>query len=115
MKMKLSNRRSPRGPTHFEGNTTDKTSEQHLTAAEQSRRASCGSFARFTAAIAFLLLAEFFTSCNSKQEKSVLRPTVQINNTNVITNTRYIGDAFTLPEQMVSASLVPNLNKLPPY
>ena len=128
--MKLSNSRSPQRLTHFEGNTTNKTREQHHhdesgstprgrdksgPYGEQSRRAFCGSFARLTAAITFLLLAEFFTSCNSQQEKSVLRPTVQINNTNVITNTRYIGDAFTLPEQMVSASLVPNLNRLPPY
>ena len=117
--MKLSNRRNPQGHNHFAGNTTDKNREQGRrqvhAPTEQSRRASCGSFARFTAAIAFLLLAEFFTSCNSSQEKSVLRPTVQINNTDVITNTRYIGDAFTLPEQMVSASLVPNMNKLPSY
>ena len=118
--MKLSNSRSPQRLTHFEGNTTNKTRVQHHHDesggyAEQSRRAFCGSFARLTAAITFLPLAEFFTSCNSQQEKSVLRPTVQINNTDVITNTRYIGDAFTLPEQRVSASLVPNLNRLPPY
>ncbi len=118
--MKLSNSRSPQRLTHFEGNTTNKTRVQHHHDesggyAEQSRRAFCGSFARLTAAITFLPLSEFFTSCNSQQEKSVLRPTVQINNTDVITNTRYIGDAFTLPEQRVSASLVPNLNRLPPY
>jgi hypothetical protein len=113
--MKLSHRRSPQEPTHFEGNTTDKNRAQHLTAAEPSRRAFYSRVARFTAAIAFLLLAEFLTSCNSQQEKRVLRPTVQINDTDIITNTKYIGDAFTLPGQMVSASLVPDMNRLPPY
>src|SRR5579864_305283 len=115
MKMKLSHRRSSLELTHFEGNTTDKNRAQHLTAAETSRRAFYSRVVRFTAAIAFLLLAEFFTSCNSQQEKSVSRPTVQINNTDVITNTRYIGDAFTLSGQMVSASLAPDMNRLPPY
>ncbi len=113
--MKLSHRRSPQEPTHFEGNTTDKNRAQHLTAAEPSRRAFYSRVARFTAAITFLLLAEFLTSCNSQQEKRVLRPTVQINDTDVITNTKYIGDAFPLPGQMVSASLVPDMNRLPPY
>jgi hypothetical protein len=115
MKMKLSHRRSSLELTRFEENTTDKTRAQHLTAAETSRRAFYSRVARFTAAIVFLLLAEFFTSCNSQQEKSVLRPTVQINNTDVITNTRYIGDAFTLSGQTVSASLAPDMNRLPPY
>jgi hypothetical protein len=38
---------------------------------------------------------------------------VRINTTDVITNTRYIGVAFALPEQSVFASLEPPYNRLP--
>ena len=124
--MKLLHRRSPQELTHFEGNTTDKNRAQGrrhgrrqarvpTAPTEPSRRVFYCRVARFTTAIAFLLLAEFFTSCNTQQEKRVLRPTVQINDTDVITNTRYIGDAFTLPGQMISASLVPDMNRPPSY
>jgi hypothetical protein len=117
--MKRAHRRSPQEPTHFEGNTTDKNRAQGRRQAhappEQSRKTSYGSFARFTATIAFLLLAEFFTSCNAQQEKTVLRPTVQINDIDVITSTRYIGDAFSFTGQAASASLVPDMDRLPPY
>lgn len=88
-----------------------------LTAAQQSRRAFCGTAARFTAALAFLPLAELFTSCDAQKQnkKKILRPSVQINTTDVITNTRYIGDAFAFPEQMVSASLEPKSDRISAY
>ena len=86
-----------------------------LTAVEQSRRTFCGRAARFTVALAFFPLAELFTSCDTQQQKKILRPSVQINNTGVITNTRYIGGAFAFPEQMVSASLAPKSDRIPPY
>src|SRR5919108_2906787 len=86
-----------------------------LTALEQSRRTFCGSAARFTVALAFFPLAELFTSCDAQQKKKILRPSVQINSTGVITNTRYIGGAFAFPEQMVSASLAPKSDRMPPY
>jgi len=40
---------------------------------------------------------------------------VQINDIDVITNTRYIGDAFSFSGQAASASLVPDMDRLPPY
>src|SRR5947209_4432821 len=83
--------------------------------AEPSRRAFCGSMARYSTALVLLPLAESLVSCNEKPKKRILRPTVQINTTDVITNTRYIGEAFALPEQTVFASLVPPLNRLPLY
>jgi hypothetical protein len=83
--------------------------------AEPSRRAFCGSIARYTTALALLPLAACFASCNEKPKKRIFRPTIQINTTDVITNTRYIGEAFALPEQTVFASLVPPLNRLPLY
>ena len=86
-----------------------------LPSTEPSRRAFCGSIARYTATLALFPLAECLVSCNEKPKKRILRPTVQINTTDVITNTRYIGEAFALPEQMVFASLVPPLNRLPLY
>src|SRR2546423_11001437 len=81
----------------------------------QSRRTFCGRAARFTVALALFPLAELFTSCDTQQQKKILRPSVQINNTGVITNTRYIGGAFAFPEQMVSASLEPKSDRMPPY
>ena len=86
-----------------------------LTATEQSRRAFCGSAARFTVALALFPLAELFTSCDAQKKKKILRPSVQINTTNVITNTRYIGNAFAFPEQMLSASLAPKSDKISAY
>src|SRR6266704_2593904 len=86
-----------------------------LTAVEQSRRTFCGRAARFTVALAFFPLAELFISCDTPQQKKILRPSVQINTTGVITNTRYIGGAFAFPEQMVSASLAPKSDRIPPY
>jgi len=87
-----------------------------LTAAQQSRRAFCGKSARFTVALAFFPLAELFTSCDSQQKKkNILHPPVQINTTDVITNTRYIGDAFAFPEQMITASLAPKSDRLSAY
>src|SRR5437868_14227515 len=73
-----------------------------LTAAQQSRRAFCGSAARLTIALAFFPLAELFTSCDSQQQqnkKKIRHPSVQINSTDVITNTRYIGNAFARSEE----------------
>ena len=58
----------------------------------------------------FLLVA-LLAGCGS--QKSIVRPTVQINSTNIITNTMYIGEAFSSPERMVSASLLPNSSRLP--
>lgn len=102
--------------TNAKGMTTsDKTREQRLTTAEQSRRAFCGKLTRFTAALVFSPLAGFLASCDSQQKQKISRPAVQINNTDVIPNTRYIGDAFSFPEQMVSAILEPPLNRIPPY
>lgn len=86
-----------------------------LTAVGQSRRAFCGRATRFTVALALFPLAELFTSCNSPQQKKILRPSVQINNTGVISNTRYIGGAFSYPEQMISASLAPTSDRISPY
>ena len=86
-----------------------------LTAAEQSRRTFCGSAARFTVALMFLPLAGLFTSCDTQEKKKILRPSVQINTTDVITSTRYIGNTFAFPEQMVSASLAPESDRIPPY
>lgn len=86
-----------------------------IPAAEPSRRAFCKSLAQYATALAILPLAEYLSSCNEQPKKRILRPTVQINTTDMITNTRYIGEAFALPEQMVFASLVPPLNRLPPY
>ena len=86
-----------------------------LTAIKQSRRAFCGSAARFTFALTFFPLAELFISCDAPNKKKILRPSVQINTTNVITNTRYIGNAFAFPEQMLSASLAPKSDKISAY
>ena len=86
-----------------------------LTAVEQSRRTFCRSAARFTFALAFLPLAELFTSCDTQQKKKILHPSVQINSTGIITNTMNIGGAFAFPEQMVSASLAPGSDRMPPY
>src|SRR5438270_13811534 len=81
----------------------------------QSRRTFCGRAARFTVALAFFPLAELFTSCDTQQQKKILRPSVQINNTGVISNTRYIGGAFAFPEQMISAWLAPTSDRISPY
>jgi hypothetical protein len=88
-----------------------------LTAVQQSRRAFCGSAARFTIALAFFPLAELFTSCDSQKQnkKKIVRPSVQINTTDVITNTRYIGNAFAFPERTVSASLEPKSDRVSAY
>lgn len=67
--------------------------------------------ARVVAFLACFLLVVFLASCGS--QKSIIRPTVQVNNTNVITNTMYIGEAFASPEHMVSASLMPKSDRLP--
>jgi hypothetical protein len=85
-----------------------------LPVAQSSRRAFCRSIPQFAALLLFPL-AEGFVGCNEKPKKRILRPTVQINTTDVITNTRYIGEAFELPERMVFASLVPPLNRPPFY
>ena len=98
-----------RKPEWFQ-NMHEEDEHSLLTAAQQSRRAFCGSAARFTIALTFFPLAELFTSCDSQQQqnkKKIRHPSVQINSTDVITNTRYIGNAFAFPEQMVSASLEP--------
>ena len=98
-----------RKPEWFQ-NMHEEDEHSLLTAAQQSRRAFCGSAARFTIALAFFPLAELFTSCDSQQQqnkKKIRHPSVQINSTDIITNTRYIGNAFAFPEQMVSASLEP--------
>ncbi len=81
----------------------------------QSRRTFCGTVARFATVLAFFPLADVFASCDTQQKKKILRPSVQINTTEVITNTRYIGDVFAFPEQMISASLEPKLNRIPGY
>lgn len=56
--------------------------------------------------VLFALLA----ACGS--QKSIVRPTVQVNNTQVITNTMYMGDAFAFPERSISASLLPRSSRL---
>src|SRR5437660_13937 len=81
----------------------------------QSRRTFCGSATRFTAALAFFPLADLLASCDTQQKKMIVHPPVQINTTSIIPNTRYIGDAFAFPEQMVFASLVPKLNRIPAF
>ncbi len=104
--------------TNAKGMTTsEKTREQRLTTAQQSRRAFCGSLTRFTAALAFTPPGGFLASCASQpqRQQKIPRPPVQINNTYIIPNTRYIGEAFSFPEQMVSAILEPPLNRTPPY
>jgi hypothetical protein len=112
--MKLPQRRSRQESTHMEGNTTDKNRAQGRRHAHAPTTSS-GSCAHFTAAIACLLIAAFLTSCQAQQEQTVLRPTVQINGIDVITSTRYIGDAFAFTGQDASASLVPDMDRLPPY
>jgi hypothetical protein len=91
---------------------------------KQPRRAFCRNLARFTTTLAFFpLAAEFFTSCNTEfftsssaaQKKKILRPPVEVDNTGILTSTRYIGAAFLFPVQMVSVSLEPNSDRLPPY
>jgi hypothetical protein len=77
-----------------------------------SRRVFCRRIARFTTGLAFLPLTEVLVSCDS-EKKRVLHPTVQVNGTDVITNTRYIGDVFAFPEHMVVASLMPKFAKVP--
>ena len=74
-------------------------------------RGESATHARAAAYLACFLLAAFLAGCGS--QKSIVRPTVQVNNTNVITNTMYIGEAFASPERMVSASLMPKSNRLP--
>lgn len=64
-------------------------------------------YATFT--LCFLLIA-FLAACGS--QKSIVRPTVQVNNTQVITNTMYMGEAFAFPERSISASLLPGSNRL---
>jgi hypothetical protein len=86
--------------------------KQRLTIVTSSRRAFCGNAARFSAGFAFFPFAEFLTSCNEQPKKEILRPTVQINDTNIITNTRYIGIAFASPEQAIFATLEPP-NRIP--
>jgi hypothetical protein len=63
------------------------------------------------ASFACFLLVAMLAGCGS--QKSIVRPTVQVNSTNIITNTMYIGEAFASPEHMVSASLTPKSNRLP--
>jgi hypothetical protein len=86
--------------------------KQRLILALSSRRAFCGSAARFSAACALLPFTEFLTGCNEQPKKKIVRPTVQINDTDIITNTRYIGIAFVSPEQAIFATLEPP-NKMP--
>jgi hypothetical protein len=57
----------------------------------------------------FLLIA-LLAACGS--QKSIVRPTVQVNNTQVITNTMYMGEAFAFPERSISASLLPRSSRL---
>jgi len=100
---------------HFVSQPGKRKNMPGIAKSTQSRRTFCGSVAHFTSALAFLPLADLFASCDTPPKKQILRPSVQINTTSVITNTRYIGDAFVFPEQMVFASLVPKLNRIPAY
>jgi hypothetical protein len=81
----------------------------------QTRRTFCRNVVRFSTALSFLSLADLFPSCNAQPKKRPFRPSVQINGTNIITNTRYMGSAFAFPEQMITAYLQPNMNRIPPY
>ncbi len=85
--------------------------ERQTTVPGQERRATRGSslahYATFT--MCFLLIA-FLAACGS--QKSIVRPTVQVNNTQIITNTMYMGDAFAFPERSISASLLPRSTRL---
>jgi len=62
-----------------------------------------------TFALCVLLIA-FLAACGS--QKGIVRPTVQVNNTQVITNTMYMGEAFAFPERSISASLLPRSSRI---
>src|SRR5947209_6874719 len=81
----------------------------------QARRTFCRNAVRFTTALSFLSLADLFPSCNAQLQKKAFRPTVQVNGTNIIVNTRYLGNAFAFPEQMISAFLQADQNRIPSY
>src|SRR5947209_17593993 len=85
---------------HFVSQPGKRKNMPGIAKSTQSRRTFCGSVAHFTSALAFLPLADLFASCDTPPKKQILRPSVQINTTSFITNTRYIGDAFVFTEQM---------------
>jgi hypothetical protein len=78
---------------------------------EQARHVRSGGSARRCASfLACFLLVAFLAACGS--QKSIVRPTVRVNNTQIITNTMYMGEAFASPERAISASLLPRSNRL---
>src|ERR1051326_2039304 len=85
--------------------------ERQTIVLEQARRVCYRSSTRRRASfVACFLLMAFLVGGGS--QKSIVRPTGQVNNTQVITNTMYMGEAFAFPERSISASLLPRSNRL---
>lgn len=85
--------------------------ERQTTVPGQRQRDGSGRSRYATFTLCFLLIA-FLAACGS--QKSIVRPTVQVNNTQIITNTMYMGEAFAFPETSISASLLPRSTRLTP-